>query len=238
MELVIQNVSDVTNMINYNLLMNCPVFKGLDEKTVDKILKAIHYQIKHYHKNDIIALAGEQVQNLYIILSGTVKGEMIDYSGKVVKIEDIEAPRPLASAFLFGSENQFQVTVTARDKVTMLLVPVTEFLKLLQNNEQVLVNYLNSISSRSQFLSRKLQFLSYSTIKAKMAHFLLQQSKPEHDQVQLKHTQQQLAELFGVTRPSIARVLGEMQHDKIIKIEKKIIRFTDKNRLAMLIQNG
>jgi len=238
LEWVIQNVSDVTNMINYNLLMNCPVFKGLDEKTVDKILKAIHYQIKHYHKNDIIALAGEQVQNLYIILSGTVKGEMIDYSGKVVKIEDIEAPRPLASAFLFGSENQFPVTVTARDKVTMLLVPVSEFLKLLQNNEQVLVNYLNSISSRSQFLSRKLQFLSYSTIKAKMAHFLLQQSKPEHDQVQLKHTQQQLAELFGVTRPSIARVLGEMQHDKIIKIEKKIIRFTDKNRLAMLIQNG
>jgi hypothetical protein len=31
-----------------------------------------------------------------------VKGEMTDYNGKTIKIEDIEAPRPLAVAFLFG----------------------------------------------------------------------------------------------------------------------------------------
>ena len=225
-------------MIDYTLLMQCPVFKGLNEVAVDKILKVIHFQIRTYNKNDIIALAGEEVDSLFIILNGTVKGEMIDYSGKVVKIEDIEAPRPLASAFLFGSDNRFPVTVTARDQVTILSLPVREFLKLLQRNEQVLVNYLNSISSRSQFLSRKLQFLSFSTIKAKMAHFLLQQRRTESDTVELKQTQQQLAELFGVTRRSIARVLGELQHEKIIKIEKRTVKLLDKDKLAHFIQNG
>ena len=49
-------------MINYNLLLNCPVFKGLDETTIDKILKEIHYQVKHYSKNDIIAKAAIIIQ--------------------------------------------------------------------------------------------------------------------------------------------------------------------------------
>ena len=52
-------------------------------------------------------MAGDPVANLLIVLSGSVRGEMIDYSGKTVKIEDIEAPKPLAAAFLFGKENRF-----------------------------------------------------------------------------------------------------------------------------------
>ena len=225
-------------MINYKLLADCPVFKRIDEKDIKEIFKYIRYQVRSYRKNDVVVLAGEPVRNLYIVMSGIVKGEMIDYSGKIIKIEDIEAPRPLASAFLFGTENKFPVTVTAGTDVEILSVPVDEFLKLLQKNDQVLRNYLHSISSRSQFLSRKLQFLSFKTIKGKMAHFLLQQAGSALLSVEMKLTQQQLAELFGVTRPSIARVLGEMQGENLIEIERKTIKLLDKDRLVKIIQHG
>ncbi len=124
-------------------------------------------------KKKLLLVAGEPARNLYIIISGSVKGEMIDYSGKTIKIEDIEAPKPLATAFLFGKENKFPVTVTANNEVKILSIPVSEFLKLLQMNQQILKNYLNIISTRAQFLSQKLHFLSFKTIKEKMAHFLL-----------------------------------------------------------------
>ena len=75
------------------------------------LFKKIHFQIKNFTRNDVVVFAGETVTHLYIILSGSVKGEMIDYSGKTIKIEDIEAPKPLATAFLFGSENRFPVTM-------------------------------------------------------------------------------------------------------------------------------
>lgn len=225
-------------MIDFNLLNQCPVFKGIQESQTQHLLGQIHFQIKHYRKGDIVALAGEEVKYLYIVLTGSVKGEMIDYSGKTIKIEDIEAPKPLATAFLFGKENRFPVTVTANNHIKVLAVPVHEFLKLLQLDARILKNYLNSITTRTQFLTQKLHFLSFKTIKEKVAHFLLRSAGDQFHSVELKNTQQQLADLFGVTRPSLARVFGVMQKDGLIKIERKTVTLLNRDGLNNLLKNG
>jgi len=225
-------------MINYQLLIQCPIFRGITENEAELLLKKIHFQVKNYFKDEVVVIAGEPVLNLNIIMSGSVRGEMIDYSGKIIKIEDIEAPKPLATAFLFGKENKFPVTVTANNDVKILSVPVSEFLKILQLNLQILKNYLNSISSRAQFLSQKLNFLSFKTIKGKVAHFLLDHAGEKFHSVELKNTQQQLADLFGVTRPSLARVFGEMQKEGLISIKNKTVTLLDKKALNELITNG
>ncbi len=225
-------------MINYKLLDQCPVFRGVPEHDSKKLLNEIHFQVKSYTKGDVVAIAGEPVTNLLIILSGSVKGEMIDYSGKTIKIEDIEAPRPLATAFLFGQENRFPVTVTANSNVKILAIPVAEFLILLQRNTQILRNYLNSISSRSQFLSQKLHFLNFKTIREKVAHFLLQQAGEKLHSFEVKATQQQLSEMFGVTRPSLARVLSGMQREKLFIIRKKTVTILNRGKLNEILQNG
>lgn len=221
--------------MNYQLLTQCPVFRGVPENEIEGLLNKIHFQVKKFNKEDIIAIAGEEVKALYIIVSGSARGEMINYSGKTIKIEDIEAPKPLASAFLFGKENKYPVTVTANNKLTVLAVPVPEFLKLLQEDTRILRNYLNSISTRAQFLSQKIQFLSFKSIKEKIAHFLLQLAGEKFHSIELRHTQQQLSDMFGVTRPSFARVLGEMQQDGLIKIEKKTVTLVNKEKLNQLL---
>lgn len=226
------------NKMNYDLLAGCPVFNGIDTNTAKKLLSKIHFRIKKFAKDEIVVFSGEKVSNLLIVLSGSVRGEMIDYSGKTIKIEDIEAPKPLATAFLFGKENNYPVTVTANSDVQILLVPVNEFLKLLQLEKRLLVNYLNSISTRAQFLSEKLNFLSFKTIKEKVAHFLLKNTGDKFHSFELKNSQQQLAQLFGITRPSLARVLGELKKEGLIKIEKRTVTILDKQGLNEILING
>jgi len=225
-------------MINFQLITQCPIFKGITEKEAEFLFNKIHFQIKNYSKGDVVVVAGEVVINLLIIIAGSVRGEMIDFSGKTIKIEDIEAPKPLATAFLFGKENTYPVTVTVNNDAKILVIPVTEFLKILQLNTQILKNYLNSISSRAQFLSQKLNFLSFKTIKGKVAHFLLQQAGEKFHSVELKNTQQQLADLFGVTRPSLARVFGEMQKEELIAITNKTVTLLDKKALNEIMNNA
>lgn len=225
-------------MVDFNGLSQCPLFRGITFQEGEELLKKVNYQVKRFKKDEIVAIAGEVVQHMNIILSGSVRGEMIDYSGKIIKIEDIEAPKPIASAFLFGKENCFPVTVTANDEVKILAIPVPEFLKILQFNTQILRNYLNTISTRAQFLSQKLNFLSFKTIKEKVAHFLLQQAGDKLHSVFVDSTQQQLADLFGVTRPSLARVFSEMQKENLIEIEKRTIKILNKEKLSMLLLNG
>jgi CRP/FNR family transcriptional regulator, dissimilatory nitrate respiration regulator len=222
----------------YKGLENCILFKGLDEKQLTGLFDSLVYTEKHYSKDEFVAHSDEEVRDLLLVVEGVVRGEMTDFSGKTIKIEDIESPRMLAPAFLFGMNNRYPVDIVANTKVTIIALSKQTFLKLLQTNQLVLINYLNSISSRAQFLSNKIKFLSFQTIKGKIAHFLLQLiKKTGQDEFVLPKSQNELAEMFGVTRPSLGRAMRELDSEGLIKADGKNIKILDKNGLSMLLRN-
>lgn len=224
-------------MPDFSILSQSPVFKGLKPENIENLLLNTIFQVKRFQKNELIVSKGEPVKNLFIIHKGCVSGEMLDYSGKMLKVEDIEAPNPLATAFLFGNNNLFPVSVTANSEVEILAIPTSEFLKMMQKEQKVLINYLNVISSRAQFLSDKLQLLSFRNIRSKVAFYLLKRAAPGLQIVEMPKNQKQLADLFGVTRPSLARVLSEMQKENIIRLEKKSIRILNRQLLNSLLHH-
>jgi len=224
-------------MIDFEKLARSPVFMGLPPDHLQAILEDIHFQVHRFEKNSLIVSSGEECLSLTIVLSGQVKGEMTDYTGKTIKIEDIEAPRPLAAAFLFGKNNRFPVSVIANCEVELFSIPKSEFLKVLQKDRQILTNYLNSISSRAQFLSQRIRFLSFKTIRQKIAHYLLGLAGDRLSTVELPLSQVQLAEFFGVTRPALARALGELGQEGFIQVQRRTVRILDKQRMNNLL-NG
>jgi CRP-like cAMP-binding protein len=161
----------------YTRLKECILFKGLIEEELVEIFSSINYKEKTYSKDEVVANSDEECRKLMIILDGSVKGEMVDFSGRTIKIEDIESPRVLAPAFLFGKNNRYPVSIVANNNVTILSISKATFIELLMSNKKILTNYLNSISNQAQFLSAKIRFLSFQTIKGKIAHYLLQVRK-------------------------------------------------------------
>jgi CRP-like cAMP-binding protein len=213
------------------------LFLGLNEGEVEEILSGSFCRMRKYSRGDLVAQAGEEVFFLNIMVQGSVKGEMDDYAGKVIKIEDIHPPRPLAPAFLFGSQNRYPVNITASDDVKVLSISRDEFLKMMQTNERILRNFVNNVSSRGQFLSNKIKFLSFTSIKGKLAQYLLDMAgKTGSDRIILPLSQTELAELFGVARPSVGRAISEMNHDGIIQTEGKQVLLLDKARLSDLLK--
>lgn len=223
-------------MIRPEILCQSPVFRGISSEQLLQLLSQVHFQFKNYSKNELIVMGGEICDRLLIVQQGSVKAEMTDYSGKTIKIEDLVAPQPLASAFLFGNHNRFPVTVLANTDVEIVSIPKPEFVKLLQLNSLILNNYLNTISTRAQFLSQRLKFLSFKTIRQKIAHFLLEKAGDRLQTVEISQSQGQLAEMFGVTRPSLARALGEMSSEGLIETDRRSIKILDKNRMNQLLK--
>lgn len=220
-----------------DLLAECTLFRGMSSTEISSVLSGHLGRIKNYPGDTLIAQAGDEVLFLLILLEGSVKGEMIDYTGKVIKIEDIAPPRPLAPAFLFGSRNRYPVNITSGEDTKVLSIPRDRFLIMLQESEKVLVNFINIISSRGQFLSNKIKFLSFTTIKGKLAQYLLDISvQTASDSFVLPHSQSQLSELFGVARPSIGRAIGEMNQDGILRTEGKRVEILDQDRLTSYLK--
>ena len=159
---------------------------------------------------------------------------MIDFAGKVIKIEDIPASGALASAFIFGNRNRFPVNVICVTDVSLLSIDKPDFLTLLGRDNRILVNYLDMISNRSQFLSEKIKFLNFKTIKGKLAQFILQLAGNDREALTLEMTQNEIADFFGVARPSVARALGELEEEGLIRASGKNIKIINRKNLSAL----
>ena len=219
------------------LLGDCNLFRGMSSMEISSVLSGHLGRVKSFPRDVLISQAGEEVRFLHILLQGSVKGEMVDYTGKVIKIEDITPTRPLAPAFLFGKQNRYPVNITSGEDALLLSIPRDRFLIILQESEKVLVNFINIVSNRGQFLSNKIKFLSFTTIKGKFAQYLLDLSV-QHDSMSftLPHSQSQLSELFGVARPSIGRAIGELKQEGIIRTEGKQVEILDQARLTFYLK--
>jgi CRP-like cAMP-binding protein len=219
------------------VIQNCPLFVGLSREELSGLLELCSCRIRSFKKDQMVAVAGDEIGFMHILIEGHVKGEMVDFAGKVIKIEDIEPPRPLAPAFLFGQQNRYPVNITAGVDVKILSIRKDEFLKLMQTSERILRNFVNIVSSRGQFLSNKIRFLSFSTIKGKLAQYLLDLSKKAGSgPIQLSHSQAQLSELFGVARPSVGRAISELNQEGIIRTGGKQVQILDLARLSALLK--
>jgi len=213
------------------VLARCPLFKGIDYEGISQLLEKIPYQIKKYEKGHMIAQSGDECLSLMIMLKGSVKGEMIDFSGKAIKIEDIDPPKPLAIAFLFGENNTSPVNIVANNSVEIFHLPKKSVIALMQISSVFLNNFMNIISSKTQFLSDKIRFLSFQTIRGKIAHYLLQISGPVNGEIILPKSQEELANMFGVTRPSLGRALRDLHNEKIIEAKGKSVKIINRDLL-------
>jgi CRP-like cAMP-binding protein len=198
----------------------------------------ITWQAKYFAKEEMVALAGEECHFLMIVLRGSVRGEMTDASGKVIKIEDVESPRPIALSFIFGQQSRFPVNVTANEETDILLIPKPDLITLLQSDKQVLQNMLDAISSRGQFLSQKIRTLSMQSLRGKIAQMLLELSKEQGETITLPTTQTALADYFGVARPSLARTLSELADEGIITVERRTVTIHQRARLVKILTEG
>ena len=80
-------------------------------------------------------------------------------------------------------------------------------------------------------------FLSLKNIKNKIADYLLRKlPEPSVDVIHLTETQQEIADSFGVTRPSLARALAEMEQEGVISIDRKVVKVRNMQILKQMAQ--
>ena len=218
-------------------LCKTQLFHGMGVKELMILFENKPYRLKEFERDSYVAHSQDVCHDLFIVVKGSVRGEMTDFSDKKLKIEDIAAPRPLAAAFVFGRENHFPVDIIANEPATVMIIPRDVLIFLLQNSEVILKNYLNTISSRAQFLSGKIRFLSFKTIREKMANYILMHSSNDDHTFTLDQSQTELADFFGVTRPSLARTLARMEYDGIIHTKRREITILNREKLNKLLHN-
>lgn len=197
-------------------LTQCPLFKDVPYDEINKLLGQ-GFGIRRFSENDIIISQGSDYSMLLIIIEGEVVGEMNDFNGKTVIIEKISAPNLIAPAVLYCNNNKIPVNVIARTNLRVLPISKEDLTHILQTNTKVLNNFLRIISDRSVFLTEKVRLLRFGTIKSKFSGYLIDlYVKKNSLSFIIEHSQQELADMFGVSRPALAKNIGQMIDEGLI----------------------
>ena len=67
-------------------LVNNPLFRGITPERLLADLEEISFHTRSYKKGEILARQGDVCNRLVILTKGSVRGEMIDYSGRLIKV--------------------------------------------------------------------------------------------------------------------------------------------------------
>ena len=207
------------------VLIQCPLFNGFNCDDISEILSTIPYRIENYKANEIYTLAGMPCKYADFIIDGEMIARMVGLSGKLVQIDRLTVGTLIAPAFIFAKKNEFPVGVETSKPTTILRIQPSDLKHLIDTDERIRMNFIQQLSNINVFLSSKLRTLSLLTVREKIAYFLLKIAEQQQSRIiTLKHTRQEIADMFGNQKFSLIRCLSEFEKNGAIEIDgKKII---------------
>jgi len=206
------------------ILIHNPLFTGLEEKEIFELLNSVNYMERQYAKGAAILNQGNTYTSLYIILQGECVGEMLSPTGKVLHIEVLRPPVPIAPAVIFSAQRTLPVSIISRTRCTMLIIPKNGLLSMCTANKKLLNNLLSVISDRFVFITEKLHSIQFSSIKEKILHYFTDLPQSPSGIRKIPVSYENLAQLFGIARPSLSRVLSQMEEEGVIERDNRNIR--------------
>ncbi|MDR2036932.1 MAG: Crp/Fnr family transcriptional regulator [Bacteroidales bacterium] len=210
----------------YVLLKN-PVFRNITASRLESFMDRTSSAIRSYPAGDFIAMQDTPYHSLYFLCKGKVRTRMVNDVGKQITIEEMEAPRLLAPAFIYASENRFPVNVQTLTECEVWVVNKDDFTQLMHEEPVIMENFLRIISDRSLFLSKKLNAFALQDLKGRLAAYLLENPDARN--------QQEIADILGVARPSLARIISELSDEGMIFVEKRKIKVLDHEQLKRYV---
>ena len=219
----------------YDTILSLPLFQGIERLRLIDVLEKISLHFEKYQKDDIIVQKGKDCRQLIFLLKGNVICETVDKSGKFSIYEKIKGQAVLYPAFLFGKDTRYPATIKAADNVSIMSVGKRQVFDLLREEELFLLNFLNIVSNKAQTSFDKITSLSGTDLKKNLAFFILSLTEKGSSDIHIKSSQQDLADFFGVARPSLLKAVNELTEAGIIKYRRREITVLDMQKLSDIL---
>lgn len=221
------------------ILAKVPIFKGLDSKVLKSVLKKA--QLQTFKKRKYILSEQEKGDAFYVIVSGLVK------IFKKSSVGEQKTLTILKEGDFFGEMAELDSPIRSANAQAMvdtevLVVPRNMFQKILHDHSQVMINILHALSARLRAADEQIRDLVFQNATGRVAIALFTLAEKygvksrEGVKINIRLTQNELADLVGSAREIVARVIGTLRRNGSIQIhENGIIIICDKKKLRECI---
>ena len=209
--------------MNIDILRSISLFSTLKEADLEKLIADNHIYQKHYMKGVTVHNANETCRTLDIVLSGSLVAYSLSANGSSTVIFEFGKENVIGANLLFGENHSYPLTIYSLSDCQIIHMDITAVFEFLHDYNFTL-HYIKSISQNSQGINQKIAMFTQRTLQENIIDYLKQQAILQKSSViLLPMSKRQLADYFGVQRPSLFRELKKLKNEGIIEIDNRTI---------------
>ncbi len=229
-------------MLTYiDFLKKVPLFYELDDDECQQLASVTREQ--HYKKHTTIVHIEDPGHALYILKNGLVKITIEDQNGYEMIL------RMLYPTDFFGEMSLIDgmprsATVTTQEASEVLMIARESFLQIVGTSPKIMLKMAAVLSKRLRKANELIHSLAFFDVYGKVARVLLNlvaergRVTDTGTVIDMRLTQQELAELAGMTRETMARTLREFQQAGCIRVESGVISILALDMLRREVQQA
>ena len=197
-----------------SFLRKVPLFEGLKEEELEAIASVTI--TRSFSKDQVIILAEEEGDALFLINTGQVKVSIVSEDGREVILSLLGEGAEFGELALLD-EKPRSANVVAMSDAELYMLHRSDFLQLLYRVPKIAITLLAELATRLRKTDRKIEGLALLDVTSRISETLLQladEQGEEHSEglhIPNRPTHQQLANMSGTTRETVSRVLKRLE---------------------------
>ncbi|MBQ6621400.1 MAG: Crp/Fnr family transcriptional regulator [Mogibacterium sp.] len=226
----------------FGILKDKPLFRGIPEEGIRHCITCSGAECMQYEKNEMIFTEGDTPLRLPVLVSGSVRLGRNSFDGRRSILADYDAPGEVFGyELLFLENHHYGIFAQAQARTRILHMPKKFLTQSCERNcgyhSQLISNMMLIMAEKSYGLNSRLEIMSCTTLRQKIAKMLLLNCGSEMT-APLVMGREEMADFLAVTRPSLSRELMRMQEEGLILIDGRRIRIGDPVRLEEVLNQG
>ena len=211
-------------------LAKVPIFSGLTEGELAFLLqRAIPCR---YAAGEIVFGEGEPCLGMYVVESGHIR-IFKSSSGGREHVLSVDGPGSSVAELPVFDGGSYPASAAAVDDATLLFVSKQDFHALCLAHPQVTLKVLRVVGARLRRLVGIIEELSFTTVRHRLASFLLRLAQKEGKDasegihVALPASNQELASQIGTVRELVSRNLSRLQAEGMLQLDGRHVLILD-----------
>ncbi len=201
-------------MTHLDFLRNVSLFESLDQQELEALSDVTF--TRTFSKDNVIILAEEEGDTLFILKKGQVKVSIVSEEGREV-ILSLLGPGSVFGELSLLDGKPRSANVVATEETDLLMLRRSDFLQLIYKTPQIATALLAELATRMRKTDRQIEGLALLDVTSRISDTLLQLATEQGAEtadgvtIESRPTHQELANMSGTTRETVSRVLKRLE---------------------------
>lgn len=206
-------------------IKNFQLFKNISDEKLPVMLNCLGYIEKKFLKSEFIFLEGDKLEQIGLLISGTVYMIKEDIWGNKTILDSLQCGDIFGESFVCGGTGSSSVSFQAATDCEALFFPFYKVIHSCSNScvfhHKLIENMVKIVACKNVLMLNKMEIISKKTIRERLLTWISQQVRNSGSNCFTSSMGRgELADYLCVDRSALTRELVKMKDSQLIDFNK------------------